>query len=199
MIPDAVKRFIEIFSRLPSVGPRMATRLAFYITSLDRNTFRLLQSSLNALDNLDRCGRCFFIKEKQHPLCTICSNSERNPRVICIIQKETDLITIEQAARFHGTYFLLGEISDRGLLDSSQKLKLHHLKEYIKRELQGTAEEILVAFPSTSFGDLAYQVIQEEFRDVALRITRLARGIPTGGEIEFADEETLRSAIEGRG
>ena len=93
---------------------------------------------------------------------------------------------------------MLGELAEHGSLTSSQKLRLQHLKERIKKDLKGKTREIVLALSSTTFGDFTASLIRREFRDVAEKITRLGRGIPTGGEIEFADEETLRSALERR-
>ena len=97
-----------------------------------------------------------------------------------------------------GWYLVLGELDNRGTLETAQKLRLEHLKKIIKEELAGKAKEIMVALNPNALGDFIYETVKAEFKDLAERITRLGRGIPTGGEIEFADEETLTSSLERR-
>ena len=104
MIPNAIKNFIEHFRKIPGIGPRAATRLAFFISSLDHNVRSNLIESLKNLENLERCKRCFFIKEKEHPFCEICSDSRRDSRTIAIVEKDTDILTLERSREFRGYY-----------------------------------------------------------------------------------------------
>ncbi len=198
MIPEPIKKFIENFSSLPSLGPRFATRLAFYLINLDQSTFKNLETSFINLKTINRCKRCFFLKEAKKPLCDLCSNPRRNKNLVAIIEKETDLLSIEKTGRFEGQYLILGELSERGALTSGQKLRLQTLKERIKNELGGKIQEIIIAVNLTAFGDFTADLIRQEFKFLAEKISRLGRGIPTGGEIEFADEETLANALERR-
>ena len=115
-----------------------------------------------------------------------------------IIEKETDLVSLERPKKFKGRYLILGELLKSGVLESGQKLRLNNLKSFIKKELNGQAEEIIIATNPTVYGDLQAMIIAKEFNNMAKKITRLGRGIPTGGEIEFADEETLGQALERR-
>lgn len=197
MLPDPIKKFIEVFSKLPSLGPRMATRLAFYLTQIDKNDLQELESALSGLKKIDRCHACLFLKSGG-ALCSICSDPTRDKNVIAIVEKETDLMSLEKTGAFKGHYLILGELAEHGVLSSSQKLRLQHLKERVKKNLGGKAKEIIVALSPTTFGDFTADLIRREFRGLAEKITRLGRGIPTGGEIEFADEETLRQAFERR-
>jgi recombination protein RecR len=198
MIPEPIQRFIERFSRLPSLGPRLATRLAFFLAGLDKTALAELETSLSRLSTLGRCTRCFFLTSDNATLCPICRNPARDPGIIAIVEKETDLLAFENTGRFTGVYFLLGELPERGILEPEQKRRLELLKHRIETELAGTAEEIIVAVNLNTFGDFANDIIRQEFKTWARKITRLGRGIPTGGEIEFADEETLGSALERR-
>jgi len=197
MIPDAIKNFIDRFSKLPSLGPRAATRLAFYLIHLDKNELKNLDLAFSGLKHLGRCPRCFFIKTSGGP-CSICNNPKRDKSSIAIVEKETDLLAIEKSGRWMGWYLVLGELDNRGTLETAQKLRLEHLKKIIKEELAGKAKEIMVALNPNALGDFIYETVKAEFKDLAERITRLGRGIPTGGEIEFADEETLTSSLERR-
>ncbi|KKU91707.1 MAG: Recombination protein RecR [Candidatus Jorgensenbacteria bacterium GW2011_GWA1_48_11] len=197
MIPEQIQKFIDNFSRLPSLGPRLATRLAFYLIGLDKNDLKNLESSLGDLRHLSRCKQCFFLKGGGN-LCAICANPKRDKTVIAIVEKETDLISLEKTGQFQGHYLLLGELPGRGSLESSQKLRLEHLKSRIQKELGGKIKEIIIALNPTGAGDFTAQMIKKEFESLAEKITRLGRGIPTGGEIEFADEETLGQALARR-
>jgi recombination protein RecR len=196
MIPDAIKKFIDAFSRLPSIGPRLATRLAFYLANLNKNDLKNLEMALHQLATINRCEKCFFVSENR--LCFVCSNPDRNQKTIAVVEKETDLLSIEQTGKFKGHYFILGEVSPRKTLDVAQRLRLQYLKERILKELGGRAKEIIVALNLDATGDYITQIIIQEFKNLAEKITRLGRGIPTGGEIEFADSETLASALERR-
>jgi len=198
MVPDPIKKFIEVFAKLPSIGPRLATRLAFYLTKLDKPTLNELESAFDGLKKIGRCEQCFFLKETGKKLCAICSDPKRDKSTIAIVEKEADLISIERTGNFPGHYLLLGELPEKGILEPAQKLRLQHLKERIKKEMGGQAREIIIALNPNTLGDFTADFIKQEFKDLAQKITRLGRGIPTGGEIEFADEETLSSALERR-
>ncbi len=198
MIPEQIKKFIEVFSRLPSIGPRLATRLAFYLLELDKTERKELEDALAKLNTLDRCPRCFFLKGENKALCDICANPNRDKSIIAIVEKETDIISLERAHRFNGHYLIIGELPDKGTLESVHKLRIQHLKSRIENELGGSVKELIIALNPTTFGDFVASIIKQDFRNLAKQITRLGRGIPTGGEIEFADEETLGSALERR-
>ncbi|MDI6733898.1 MAG: recombination mediator RecR [Patescibacteria group bacterium] len=198
MIPESIQKFIDNFSKLPSLGPRLVTRLVFYLLNLDRASLDNLIASLSNLKELDRCERCFFLKNSSEKICEICSNKSRDCAVIAIVEKETDLISIEKTGHFKGHYLILGELNERGALETIQKLRLKHLKDRIIKESNGKIKEIIIALNPNTFGDFTADIIRQEFKNLAEKITRLGRGIPTGGEIEFADEETLNSALERR-
>ncbi|MEK9194578.1 MAG: toprim domain-containing protein [Patescibacteria group bacterium] len=197
MIPEAIQKFIAAFSRLPSLGPRLVTRLAFYLTGLPKNDLRELESALSSLKNLGRCKQCFFLSNNGE-LCGICSNPKREKSIIAIVEKETDLISLEKTANFEGQYLILGRFGDLDALETAQKLRLEHLKKRIISDLHGKIKELIIALNPNAAGDYVAQVIAQEFKNLAEKITRLGRGIPTGGEIEFADEETLNQALKRR-
>lgn len=198
MIPEQIKKFIEIFSRLPSIGPRLATRLSFYLLGLTKAERKEIEMAFAGLNTLDRCPRCFFLKSENKQLCDICANPNRDPFTIALVEKETDIISLEKARKFKGHYLIIGELPDKGTLESVHKLRLTHLRERIENELGGKANELVIALNPTTFGDFVASIIKKDFKNLSKQITRLGRGIPTGGEIEFADEETLGSALERR-
>lgn len=229
MLPDSLQKFIDLFSALPSLGPRQATRLAFYIIRQGRGAVSELTHAIAGLGGLKPCAQCFFPYNPQevtlssakglasnNNLCPICSNPERRQNVIAIVEKETDLMSLEKTKKFTGRYLILGEISKDGVLESEQKLRLNNLKSFIQKKFKqahsthstsspqgssgqaGQAEEIIIALNPTTLGDMEAGLIVQELKPLAKRITRLGRGLPTGGEIEFADEDTLGGALDNR-
>lgn len=197
MIPKSIRKFIDAFSQLPALGPRQATRLAFYLSSLPKANLDELEKSLKELKNLGKCERCFFLKESGAQFCEICSNPKRDKETVAIIEKETDLISLEKTASYNGHYFILGKLAEKGVIETAQKLRLEHLKARIKSE-GGIIKELIIALNPTAIGDFTADSIKRDFKDLASKITRLSRGLPTGGEIEFADESTLESSLEHR-
>ncbi len=156
------------------------------------------------LKYLKICAECFFVHQNKDNLCDICRNPQRQKNIIIVVEKEIDLISLEKTKKFNGRYLVLGELVKTGDLESFQKLRLNQLKDWIKKNCEspstssGQAEEIIIAINPTAFGDINTSVIAKELSPFAKKITRLGRGIPTGGEIEFADEETLEQALERR-
>ena len=196
MLPEPIKTFIQIFSTLPGIGIRQATRLAFKLINSGRNRIEETAKAISDLKHLKICSQCFFVYSSTSALCDICRDPHRQKDIIAIIEKETDLISLERTKKFKGHYLILGEFTKTGFLESAQKLRLNHLKNRIKQS--GQVEEIIIAFNPTTYGDLNFSMIAKELAPFAKKITRLGRGIPTGGEIEFADEETLEQALERR-
>jgi len=203
MVPDPIKKFIDLFSALPSLGPRQATRLAFYILRQGRGAVSELTRAVAGLGGLKPCAQCFF--PGQGNLCAICSNPQRKKDIIAIVEKETDLMSLEKTKKFNGRYLILGELSKEGILESEQKLRLKNLTNFIQKNFgqahstgSGQAEEILIALNPTTLGDIDAALVIQELKPFTKKITRLGRGLPTGGEIEFADEDTLGGALENR-
>jgi recombination protein RecR len=197
MLPEPIQKFIEIFSTLPGIGLRQATRLAFKFINSGRDKINETAKAMADLRYLKICSRCFFVHQNKDDLCNICRDPHRLKNIIAVIEKETDLISLERTKKFKGHYLILGELTKSGVLDSSQKLRLNHLKSLIKQSGQ-KAEEIILALNPTAYGDLNASMLVKELTPFAKKITRLGRGIPTGGEIEFADEDTLGQALERR-
>lgn len=200
MLPDPIRKFVDKFAQLPSIGPRQATRLGFYIKNLGNAAVRELAEAVAALDGVKTCEECFFsytmraarTNTNDANLCEICANPQRKKDVVAVVEKETDLISLEKTKKFAGRYLILGELQKDGILDALQKLRLRSLKN---KNLQ----EIILAINPTTYGDLNAGLIEQELKGMVAKITRLGRGIPTGGEIEFADEDTLGAALDNRG
>ena len=197
-LPAPLQTVIDELSRLPSIGPRQAIRLAFYLIGEGKQNIRGLALGVAGLADIKICERCFFIHQNEGTLCDICKNPQRAQDVIMIVEKETNLISLENTHKFTGRYFIVGEIPKTGLLEDWQKTRLQSLKKAIEALPGGKADEIIMAFNPTSLGDLQASLLMKELVPFAKKINRLGRGLPTGGEIEFADDETLSSALERR-
>lgn len=197
-LPPPVQNVVDALSELPSIGPRQAVRLAFYLIGSGKESLSTLAASVDALRAIKICERCFFIHQNDDNLCDICRNPNRKQNIIMVVEKETDLLSLENTKKFTGRYFIVGEIAKTGFLEESQKLRLQSLKKFIEKDLNGKAEEIILGFNPTSLGDFQASLILKELAPFAQKISRLGRGLPTGGEIEFADDETLGSALERR-
>ncbi|HVM77233.1 MAG TPA: toprim domain-containing protein [Candidatus Paceibacterota bacterium] len=197
-LPPPVQRVIEELSKLPSIGPRQAIRLAFYMIGQNKGDLKTFAQAVDGLTSIKTCEQCFFIHQNPDNLCDICRNPQRKQGVIMVIEKETDYLSLEDTKKFTGRYFIIGPIAKTGFLEPWQKLRLQSLTSFIKKSLNGQADEIVLAFNPTSLGDFQASLLTKELSPLAKKISRLGRGLPTGGEIEFADDETLGSALERR-
>ena len=196
--PKAISKLVDILAALPGVGPRQAVRLAFHMIRLGKGAQKELEEALHSLQEVAICKRCFYIHEDGGEFCEICSDKGRDHSIIAIVEKETDLISLENTNHFKGRYLVLGELGRGGVLGPDQKLKLKSLASWIKDELGGKAQEIIVALNPNPQGDFIATQISREIESLTEKVTRLGMGIPSGGEIEFADEDTLGSALERR-
>lgn len=197
-LPEPIQKLVHTLSKLPSIGPRQATRLAFYLINQGKDAIDSLAKNLDELTKIKLCSRCFFVHQNAGNLCSFCADTRRKHGIIAIVEKETDLLSLENTKKFNGRYFILGAIPKTGILEDWQKLRLQSLKSFIQKELNGSAEEIILAFNPTANGGFHASLLEKELKPLTKKITRLGRGLPTGGEIEFADDETLGSALEKR-
>ena len=195
MYPKSIQRLIEAFLKLPSVGLRTATRFAFYVVKAPRNEVReLVEAIAETRRETKLCSLCFNpfeSREKSH--CEICSDPKRDKKTLCIVEKESDLVAIEQAKAYKGLFFILG-----GTLSPLRKggIRVKELRERIGGD--GKFNEIIIATNFTSEGETTALYLERILKSCGARVTRLARGLPKGGELEYVDEETISSALEGR-
>ncbi len=197
MYPKSIQKLIELFSKFPTVGPRTATRFVFYLIKLNQEKFDELLNSVTALRKAIKiCSFCFnpFEALDDKDLCPICEDSSRDKTLLCIIEKEIDLISIEKTKRYKGLYFILGGTISLKKADS-KKIRIEELKQRIENS---NFQEIIIATNPTTEGEATALFIKRELKPFNIKITRLGRGLPVGGELEYADEDTLTSAFEGR-
>ncbi len=197
-LPEAIRKLARELAELPSIGPRQATRLAFFLVEQGEEAIRSLAKDIDGLRGVKICARCFFVHQNKEGLCDVCKNPARRKDIIAIVEKETDLMSLENTERFNGRYLILGPIPKTGLLQEWQKLRLQGLKSFVQKELKGQATEIILALNPTSIGDFHASMLTKELGQFTKKISRLGRGLPTGGEIEFADDETLGNALDRR-
>lgn len=196
MTPEAIKRLAELLSKLPSLGPRQATRLSFYLAGLSKDEVLDLADAVKDVGNIKRCTDCFSLSAGLNLKCETCSNPRRDASVVVIVEKDTDMQTLEKTNSLTGHYLILGQLPKDGILSPDQKRRLERLKALAPKE--GQFEEIIIALSPTTYGDLNASLISRDLKTVAKKITRLGRGIPTGAEIEFADEQTILDALRHR-
>ncbi len=192
LYPKAFQSLIAHFSSLPSIGPKAAERIVLYLFKQDANKLQDFAESFEALEELKSCTRCFHIAEDT--LCTICEDSRREQDTICLVEEPLDVIAIERAGTYHGLYHVLG-----GVLETSRNATNNHLRvsELLKRIEEGVTEVILATNPTTE-GDLTAMYLKKKLEPYDIKVTRIGRGMATGGDIEYADELTLKAALQNR-
>lgn len=204
MYPPAIKKLIEIFSRFPTVGPRTATRFAFYLLKTPEKEKKELIEAISRLsEEVKICRFCHKPFSGQGELCEICSDPSRDRTKICVVEKESDLEAIEKTEKYKGLYYILRKTISTLDKEEVKTLNIEDLKEKIKNPrkfgiLDASFKEVILALNPTVAGGVTSQYLEKQLENLGIKVTRLGRGLPTGGEIEYADEETLGEALEGR-
>lgn len=192
--PPALEQLIDSLRCLPGVGPKSALRMAYYLLQRDRNGAAKLGHSLeNALQALGHCTLCNNFSET--PVCPLCASEKREQSQLCVIEMPTDLMMMEQTHSYNGMYFvLMGRLSP---LDGIGPKEIN-LDKLIKRAQDGVIEEVILATNYTVEGEATAHYISELLKTRGLSVSRIARGLPMGGEIEYVDSGTLSMALLGR-
>lgn len=192
--PRLLDDLIESLKCLPGVGPKSAQRMAFHLLQRNRDGAKYLADTLHkAIKEIGHCSKCRIFTE--HEICSICSNESRTDSQICVVENPTDVLTIEKSTNYKGRYFvLMGRLSP---LDGigPEELGLPMLES---RLTGNTVEELILATNSTVEGEVTAHVLSEMARKCGIPTTRLAQGVPIGGELEFVDQNTIAQAFTGR-
>lgn len=197
MFPKTIQKLIEIFSKFPGVGPRTATRFVFYLIKREKKELEEFSNAISELkEKIKFCSLCFKPFEGEKNICEICSDKTRNKSLLCVVEKEIDLEAIEKTKKYNGLYFVLGGPISAVKKEELKKLRIEELEERIKKDPK--IKEIIIATNLTTEGEAISLLLERKLKDFGRKITRLGRGLPTGGELEYADEETLGAAFEGR-
>lgn len=190
----SIEKLIESFERLPSIGHKTAVRLAFHmLNSTEEETNEFVSSILNAKKNLKYCTKCYNISDTDP--CSICANPKRDQSVICVVEDVKDIIAMERTHEFKGVYHVLhGSISPmNGVGPDDIKIK-----ELLARLMDGSVKEVILATNPRVEGEATAMYISKLVKPLGIRTTRIAHGIPVGGDLEYTDEVTLMKALEGR-
>ena len=197
-IPKAIQNLIEAFEKLPGIGPKTAQRLTFYLLHVPQGELDQFSNSVQSLKKgTIICSTCFAVDESDP--CSICSNSERDKSTICVVEEPLDVLALEKNGKYHGMYHVL-----HGKIDPLNNIGPDEI--YIKQLLQRINDEglrikeVILATNPTMEGEATAMYIAKQLKvqSEKLKVTRIGRGLPTGADLEYADELTLQRAMEGR-
>ncbi len=189
-----VARLIEQLHKLPGIGPKTAQRLAYYLIRMpDREARELADAIGSVKESLGFCPRCQNIAAPG--LCGVCSDSARDQTRLCVVQEPLDVVSLERASAFNGLYHVL-----HGLIDPMSNVGPDDLRirELLRRIGDEPVQEVIIAVNPTVEGEATAMYLRQLLRPLGPRVTRLARGLPVGGDLEYADDLTLARALEGR-
>jgi len=195
VLPQPVQHLIDEFARLPGVGPKSASRLAFFLLrgGVDTQAQELAEALLALKERTRFCSVCHNITESDP--CIICADEERDQTILCVVEEPLDMVALERTRAFNGLYHVL-----HGAISPVEGIGPEDLKidELVRRIEAGPVRELIIATNASLEGDSTALYLQRRLRESQIRITRLARGLPMGGDLEYTDEITLGRALEGR-
>jgi recombination protein RecR len=192
--PEAVTRLVDELSRLPGIGPKTASRLTYYLLRAPVEQVHTLGEAITSLrDRITFCARCFNITEVDP--CPICTDERRERDMVCVVEEPLDVLAIERTGEYRGLYHVLhGAISPvEGIGPDDLRIA-----ELVRRAQAGGIREVILATNTSLEGEATAMYVQRQLLPLSLRVTRLARGLPVGGDLEYADAVTLARALEGR-
>ena len=192
--PTAIQRLLDELERLPGVGPKSAQRIAYWLLTADTSTAERLASAIvDVKRQIHFCPRCFNFAESE--LCSVCADPERDAATVCVVEEPRDVAAIERTHEFRGVYHVLhGAISPIDGIGPEQL----RVRELVDRVGAGTLAEVVVATNPNVEGETTALYIARLIKPLGVRVTRIASGLPVGGDLEFADEVTLGRALECR-
>ena len=196
ILPESIQSLINSLERLPGIGPKSASRLAFYfLRATDDVSDDLAIALANLKKNTAFCQECFNITEAGRERCEICESSKRDIGVICVVEEALDVLALERTGGFQGKYHVL-----QGVLSPIEGIGPDDLKikPLVARVARGGVKEIILATNPSMEGDATAQYLQSQLKTFNVHVTRLARGLPVGGDLEYADQNTLLRALSGR-
>jgi recombination protein RecR len=205
VLPKSVEKVIEEFSRLPGVGPKSAARMAYHYIRSSNNDASKLASALNDMEaNVKYCNKCFNVTDKE--TCSLCSSPLRKKNKICVVEEPLDVVAFENSGVYDGLYFVLGGVISPAEGIGEEELRFKDLEKRVNELIEGlkgdNVLEIIIATNPSLEGEATASYIIDLFAKLAkegkVNITRLAMGLPTGADLEYADRLTLKRALEGR-
>ncbi len=196
ILPEPLQTLINAFERLPGIGPKSASRLAFYLLRDSSQLGQDLSDALNGFkDKLAFCEECFNITVAEKKLCEVCEDPQRDTHIICVVEDALDVLSLERTAGYKGKYHVLhGALSPiEGI--GPDDLKIRPLFGRLER---GGVEEVILATNPSMEGDATALYLSQKLARFDVRVTRIARGLPIGGDLEYADQNTILRALSGR-
>ncbi|MFN2196442.1 MAG: recombination mediator RecR [Anaerolineales bacterium] len=196
LLPEPIQNLIDALSRLPGIGPKTASRLAFYLLRAPEDASLELAEALQGLKaNTAECPVCFNITISGREVCEICGDERRDRTVMCVVEEPLDVFALERTAGYQGQYHVL-----HGVLSPIEGISAEDLriKELLARLGQGEVQEVILATNPSLEGDATAMYLSKRLAEYDIRVTRLARGLPVGGDLEYADQNTLKRALDGR-
>jgi recombination protein RecR len=196
LLPESLQSLINALERLPGIGPKSASRLAFYFLRAPEEISQDLASALaNLKANTSLCRECFNITEAGRERCEVCESSQRDASLVCVVEEPLDVLALERTGGYKGKYHVL-----QGVLSPIEGIGPDDLKikQLIARVGRGEIKEVILATNPSMEGDATALYLQQHLEPGGVRVTRLARGLPVGGDLEYADQNTLLRALSGR-
>lgn len=192
--PEPIAKLIDSFSRLPGIGPKTATRLAFHVLRMsEEDVVEFAKALISVKRNLHYCSICCNITDVDP--CRICQDKSRDPSVICVVQEATDLVAMERTKEYDGQYHVLqGAISPMDGIGPDDI----RIAELLKRLTDDRVKELILATNPNIEGEATAMYLSRLVKPFGIKVTRIAHGLPVGGDLEYADEVTLSKALEGR-
>jgi recombination protein RecR len=194
--PQPIQDVIDAFSRLPGIGPKTASRLAFYLLNASEDISTTLAEALAHLKTgIAFCKTCYNITLSGQDICEICASDQRDAGLICVVEKPMDVLVLEKVHVFFGKYHVL-----HGVLSPIEGIGPEDLmiRPLMDRISGGAIREVILATNPSMEGDATAQYLQKQLLPYGVQVTRLARGLPVGGELEYADQNTILRALAGR-
>lgn len=196
LLPQPLQNLVLAFERLPGIGPKSASRLAFFLLRAPEDVSRQLADALIALkQNTTFCPECFNIMQAGRERCEICESRARDERVICVVEGPLDVLALERVGAYKGKYHVL-----HGVLSPIEGIGPDDLKikPLLERVARGGVTEVILATNPSMEGDATALYLRQQLLPFGVQVTRLARGLPVGGDLEYADQNTLLRALSGR-
>jgi recombination protein RecR len=201
VLPRSVEKVIEEFSRLPGIGPKSAARMAYhFLRPRRKDATKLAQALTDMEEGIRFCTKCFNVAEKD--VCDICDSPLRDNAELCIVEEPLDVVAFERSGVYKGLYFVLGGVISPAEGVGAEELRFKELERRVKELLSGDSLEVIVATNPSLEGEATANYIQDSLvridKEGKIKLTRLAMGLPTGADLEYADQLTLKRAFEGR-
>ena len=201
VLPSSVEKVINELSKLPGVGPKSAARMTYhYLRTPNKEASKLGEALIEMDSSTQLCKKCFNVSDSE--VCDICSNEKRDKSKLCVVEEPLDVVAFENSSIYEGYYFVLGGVISPAEGIGAEELRFKELERRVKELVEEGIVEIIVATNPSLEGEATASYISDIFTDLLkegkIKITRLAMGLPTGADLEYADRLTLKRALEGR-